>query len=103
MLVSIYSSLPDCFPPDAKVLPCNLIFVHGSCDLFDLDIFGTSVRPLGHSGKTEFGSSLLIQWEGEVSMLGCYWAEWDSMAARLEISASGCCVCQRPVSCSLAL
>lgn len=51
----------------------------------------------------EFASSLLIQWEGGVSRLGCYWAEWDSVAARLERSAAGCCVCQRPVSCSPAL
>lgn len=45
-------------------------------------------------------SSLLIQGEGGVSILGCHWAEWDSMAARMGISAAGCCVCQRPVSCS---
>lgn len=46
--VSICSSFADCFPPDAKALQRNQIFVHGSCDLFDLDIFGTSVRPPGH-------------------------------------------------------
>lgn len=64
-----------------------------------------SVRPSSgtHSGKMESASSLLIQWEGGVSRLGCYWAEWDSVAARLERSAAGCCVCQRPVSCSPAL
>lgn len=56
-----------------------------------------------HAGWMEFFSSLLIQGGGGVSILGCHWAEWDSMAARLEISAAGCCVCQRPVSCSLPL
>lgn len=51
----------------------------------------------------EFFSSSLIQGEGRVSIMGCRCAEWDSMAVRLEISAAGCCVCQRPVSCSRPL
>uniref|UniRef100_A0A8D3DPS0 threonine--tRNA ligase n=1 Tax=Scophthalmus maximus TaxID=52904 RepID=A0A8D3DPS0_SCOMX len=34
------------------------------------------------------------------SILGFDWVDWNFMAARLEISAAGCCVCQRPVSCS---
>lgn len=63
-----------------------------------------AVHPVGPMlGKLSFSSSLLIQGEGGVSILGCYWAEWDSIAARLEISAAGCCVCQRPVSCSRPL
>lgn len=51
----------------------------------------------------EFFPSLLTQGEGGVSILGCHWTEWDSIAACLEISAAGCCVCQRPVSCSWSL
>lgn len=51
----------------------------------------------------EFFPSLLTQGEGGVSILGCHWTEWDSNAAWLEISAAGCCVCQRPVSCSRSL
>lgn len=50
----------------------------------------------------EFFPSLLTKAEGGVPLRPCHWAEWDSTAAWLEISAAaGCCVCQRPVSCSL--
>lgn len=47
----------------------------------------------------EFSPSWLIQGEGAVSILDCHWADWDFMAAELEMWAAGCCVCQRPVSC----
>lgn len=51
----------------------------------------------------EFFPSLLTQGEGGVP-LPCHRAEWDSTAAWLEMSAAaGCCVCQRPVSCSWSL
>lgn len=56
------------------------------------------------AGRMEFFPSLLTQGEGGVPLLPCHWAEWDSTAAWLEISAAaGCCVCQRPVSCSWSL
>lgn len=80
-----------------------LLISHGSENLFDLDIFGTSVL---WDTEWENGSVLIFidpAGGGEVPILGCYWAEWDSMAARPGLSAAGCCVCERPVSCSLAL
>lgn len=56
------------------------------------------------AGQMEFFPSLLTQGEGGVALPPCHWAEWDSTAAWLEISAAaGCCVCQRPVSCSWSL
>lgn len=90
---------PDCFTSDAKVPLRNQVSVHGSYNMFDLARLSSGT----HGGKMKVLSSLLIQWEGGVSVLGCYWAEWDFMAARLEILAAACCVCQRPVSCSLTL
>lgn len=69
-------------------------------NMFILETFVT-IRLVGHMlGIWNFPHLYWSSEQEEFSILGCHWADWDSMAANLEISAAGCCVCQRPVSCS---
>lgn len=82
------------------ILP--IVFLLSECILIGLVWQCLSCRT--PAGRMEFFPSLLTQGEGGVPLLPCHWAEWDSATAWLEISAAaGCCVCQRPVSCSWSL